>query len=220
VTSPEPSPAPSRIAAIAAIVPVGTLGGAKSRLGDSLDAEERQDLVEGFLDRTLTVVLALQAAGRLADVLVVSPDRDVLAAAARAGARTMRQRSRGLNPGLTQARDDVVAGGADAIVVLPIDLPFISADAVRTLCDALEGSPSGVVLVTDRRGSGTNALGLRPPAVIGFDFGPGSRAAHRAAAAAAGATYIELDSPLSVDIDTPDDLMFVESTAPEGLGVG
>jgi 2-phospho-L-lactate guanylyltransferase len=217
VTIPDASPTPPRIAAI---VPVGALDRAKSRLGGSLDAEERQDLVEGFLARTLAIALGLQAEGRLADVLVVSPDREVLARASSAGARTLRQRSRGLNPGLVEARDDVAAGGAEAVLVLPIDLPFITADAVRTVCDALEASARGVVLVTDRHGTGTNALGLRPPSIIAFAFGSGSRAAHEAGAAAAGATYLELEGPLNVDLDTPDDLVLVESTAPEGLGVG
>ena len=38
---------------IAAIIPVGTLAGAKSRLGETLDAEEREDLVQGLLARTV-----------------------------------------------------------------------------------------------------------------------------------------------------------------------
>jgi 2-phospho-L-lactate guanylyltransferase len=209
--------APARIAAI---IPVNTFDGAKSRLGGTLDAEERQDLVENLLARTVDAALAVLAVGRLGDVLVISPDREVLARTAAAGARTLRQRTSGLNAGLIEAREDVVAGGADALLVLPIDLPFISADAVLTLIDAIEVSLAGVVLVTDRHGTGTNALALRPPGVIGFAFGPGSRAAHRAAAAAAGATYLEIESPLTVDLDTPDDLVFVESTAPERLGVG
>jgi 2-phospho-L-lactate guanylyltransferase len=204
---------------IAAIVPVGSLGGAKSRLGEWLDAEERQELVEGFLARTLSVVLELHSAGRLADVLVVSPDRDVLAHASIAGARTLRQRSRGLNPGLVEARDDVAAGGADAVLVLPIDLPFITVDSVRRVCDALDGSSHCVVLVTDRHATGTNALGLRPPSIIPFAFGPGSREAHHTAATVAGATYVELDGPLALDLDTPDDLLLVEAAAPERLGV-
>ena len=76
------------------------------------------------------------------------------------------------------------------------------------------------MLVTDRHGTGTNALGLRPPDVIGFAFGPDSRAAHRGRAETAGARYVEVDGPLAVDLDTPDDLVLVESTAPEQLGVG
>jgi 2-phospho-L-lactate/phosphoenolpyruvate guanylyltransferase len=215
---------------IAAIIPVGTLAGAKSRLGERLDAEEREDLVDGLLART---VLAATAVDRLDDVLVASPDRDVLRRAADLGARTLRQRTRGLNAGLAEARDDVVAGGADAVLVLPIDLPFVTSDAIRTILAPLTDSTAAadaqtsptvptalVVLVTDRHGSGTNALALRPPGIIDFAFGPGSRRAHRAAAEAAGATYIEVDGPLTVDLDTPDDFVLVESIETEGVGAG
>jgi 2-phospho-L-lactate guanylyltransferase len=211
---------------IAAIIPVGTLEGAKTRLGDKLDAEERQDLVGDLLART--VVTALAVAG-LDDVLVISPDPEVLTRATELGARTLRQRSRGLNNGLREARADVVAGGAAAILVLPIDLPFATAGAIEAvlepLTDARPGDlprPAGphVVLVTDRHGTGTNALALRPPDAIDFAFGRGSRAAHRAAANAVGATYTEVGGRLTIDLDTPDDFVFVESTEAERLGVG
>ena len=206
---------------IAAIIPVGTLEGAKTRLGGTLDAEERHDLVEGLLARTVVTALAVD---RLDDVVVISPDREVLARAAGLGARTLRQRTRGLNAGLTEARADLVAGGAEAILVLPIDLPFVTAEALAAVLEPLSGPPatasSHVVLVTDRHGTGTNALGLRPPDVIEFAFGPGSRRAHRAAAEAAGATYTEVGGPLTVDLDTPEDLVFVESIDLERLGVG
>ncbi|HEV7604085.1 MAG TPA: DUF2064 domain-containing protein, partial [Candidatus Limnocylindrales bacterium] len=132
---------------VAAIIPVGTLEGAKTRLGGSLDAEERLDLVEDLLERTVAAALA---ADGLDDVLVISPDRDVLARAAGAGARTLRQRSRGLNKGLAEARADVVAGGAEAVLVLPIDLPFVTAQAVGAVVERLtDTDPVGarVVLV-------------------------------------------------------------------------
>jgi len=207
---------------IAAIIPVGTLAGAKSRLGESLDAEEREDLVGGLLARTVVAALAVDL---LDDVLVVSPDRDVLRRAADLGARTLRQRSEGLNAGLAEARSDVVAGGAEAILVLPIDLPFVTSEAIAVVLEPLDplahtGQTRTVVIVTDRHGTGTNALALRPPAVIDFAFGHGSRRAHRAAAEAAGATLIELDGPLTVDLDTPDDLVFVGSITAEGIGAG
>jgi 2-phospho-L-lactate guanylyltransferase len=201
----------------AAIIPVGTLAGAKSRLGDSLDAEEREELVGGLLTRTVVAALAVDG---LDDVLVISPDREVLRRAADLGARTLRQRSRGLNAGLAEARVDVVAGGAEAVLVLPIDLPLVTSEAIAAVLEPLPSSdaPRAVVLVTDRHGTGTNALALRPPDVIDYAFGPGSRGNHRAAAAAARAAYIEVEGPLAVDLDTPDDLVFVESIAPEGIG--
>ena len=226
---------PSRIAAI---IPVGTLEGAKTRLGGTLDAEERQDLVERLLARTVFVALATDG---LDDVLVVSPDREVLRRAADLGARTLRQRSVGLNAGLDEGRQDVVAGGADAILVLPIDLPFVTTQAVAAVLErltagaalprpvadfaAVAGSAAvadfaTVVLVTDRHGCGTNALALRPPHAIAFAFGPDSRRAHHAAAEAVGGRYVEVDGPLAFDLDTPDDLVVVESMAPEGIGAG
>ena len=202
---------------IAAIIPVAAIEEAKTRLGESLDAEERRDLVERLLDRTLDAVLGVD---QFVDILVVSPDREVLGLAARAGARTLRQRTIGLNAGVAEARDDAIAGGAEVIVVLPIDLPFVTAKAIGDVLAALGGSDAAVVLTTDRHGTGTNALALRPPDVIHFAFGPGSRAAHRAAAERAGAVYREVDGPLTVDLDTPDDLIFVESLQAEHLDVG
>ena len=204
----------------AAIIPVGTLEGAKTRLAGTLDAEERHDLVEGLLARTVEVALAVDL---LDDVLVISPDPEVLTRAAAIGARTLRQRTSGLNAGLTEARADVVAGGAEAILVLPIDLPFVTAEAVVALLQPLtvdSTTPAHVVLVTDRHGTGTNALGLRPPEIIDFAFGPGSRARHRAAAEAAGAAYTEVGGALTVDLDTPEDLVFVEAAEAERLSVG
>ena len=78
--------------------------------------------------------------------------------------------------GLGEARADVIAGGAEAILVLPIDLPFVTPEAIDGGRRAAR-SPADrvVVLVTDRHGTGTNALALRPPDVIDFAFGPGSR---------------------------------------------
>jgi 2-phospho-L-lactate guanylyltransferase len=194
---------------VVAIVPIGALEGAKSRLGGTLDAEERRDLVDGMVYRTLHAALA---APGIAEALVISPDPEALEQAAFLGARTLRQRTQGLNRGLGEARDDALAGGADAIAILPIDLPLISADAIAELV-----APLGVVadrplviLAPDRHGRGTNGLVIAPPDAIPFAFGGDSRAAHAACAEAAGARYVEIDGPLALDIDTPDDLLLVD----------
>ena len=208
---------PTTPARIAAIIPVATFEDAKSRLGRTLDAEERQDLTEHLLANTVQAAVAVPM---LADVLVVSPDRDVLRRADELGARTLRQHSRGLNAGLDEARTDVIAGGADALLVLPIDLAFISPQTIADILEPLAASDHLVVLVTDRHGTGTNALALRPPDAIAFSFGVDSRSVHRAAAAAARARFVEVDGPLTFDIDTPADLVLIESLTPEGIGAG
>ena len=73
------------------------------------------------------------------------------------------------------------------------------------------GGAGVVAIVPDRHGSGTNALLVSPPALVEPAFGPDSLALHRAAAADAGATVVELDGPLSLDLDTTADLLAAES---------
>ena len=195
---------------VVAIVPIGTLENAKSRLGGSLDAEERRDLVDAMIERTLAATNATPA---IAETLVVSPDREALAQAAGLGARTMRQRGQGLNAGIREARDDAIAGRADAVMILPIDLPLVSPAALAQLVAPLGvvGERPLVVLAPDRHHRGTNGLLLAPPDAIEPSFGGDSRAAHEACAQDTGARYVELDGPLSLDLDTPDDLLLVES---------
>jgi 2-phospho-L-lactate guanylyltransferase len=180
---------------IVALVPVRSLGGAKSRLGEPLDPEERADLVLALLRRTVEAALS---ATRLAGVVVVSMDDDLLRRARAMGAASLLQESDGLNAGLDEAR--LAAGArATAVMVLPADLPGVAAPAI-------DQRPV-VALVPDRHGTGTNALLVAPPHAIPFRFGEDSRAAHAAAAKSAGASYLELDGPLTFDVDTPDDLL-------------
>jgi len=209
---------------VVAIVPVGGLEGAKSRLGDTLDAEERRDLTIGLLTRTLE---AIHSSPGIAEMIVVTPDNDVRRLALAAGARPLRQRSQGLNRGLREARDEAVARGATAIAIVPVDLPLISPEAIAGLLAPLAdpgvdpGKDSArplVVLVPDRHGRGTNAMLVAPPDAIEFQFGGDSRAAHADCAREAGARLVELaDSALALDLDTPDDLLLVEGMAPEAV---
>lgn len=200
-----------------AVVPVRTFEGAKSRLGAVLDAEERRDLVERLLRRTVRAAVATRG---IAAVIVVSPDPEVLAVAGAEGATPLTQRSRGLNPALGEARDAATAAGATRLLVIPADLPEITAGDLAVVLDAGDrvGAPS-VVLVPDRHGRGTNALLLTPADVIDPAFGGDSRAAHAWLAESADAAYVEVADVLRLDLDTPDDLLLVEAIRPEALGV-
>ena len=198
---------------VIAVVPVGRLEGAKSRLGGTLDAEERRDLVLRLLDRTLAATLALP---EVADTIVVTPDDEVRGHALASGARPIRQRGEGLNEGLRQARDEALAAGATALLVVPIDLPRISPGNLRVVLSTLADPRRPLVaIVPDRHRRGTNALLVAPPDAIKPRFGGESRAAHEAAARAAGARYVEVASPLDIDLDTPEDLLLAELLAAE-----
>lgn len=196
---------------VVAIIPVGALEGAKSRLGAVLDAEERHDLSLAMARRTIAAAVAAEG---IAETLVVTPDDAVRSLATELGARPLLQRDSGLNRGIVAARGEAIAGGADAMVVLPIDLPDISPVAIEAILATLAESPSRplVALVPDRHGRGTNALLVAPPDAIETCFGGDSASAHAAAARAAGARLVVLDGPLALDLDTPDDLLLAEAS--------
>ncbi|HET7167845.1 MAG TPA: 2-phospho-L-lactate guanylyltransferase [Candidatus Limnocylindrales bacterium] len=207
---------------VIAIIPVGRLDGAKSRLGAVLDAEERDDLARQLAERTIRAAVATPG---LAEVLVVTPDDEVRELAVEAGARPLRQRSRGLNAGLREARDEAMAAGAEAVLVLPVDLPNVSPDTLGQLIESVGGGSGPlVVIVPDRHGRGTNALLLAPPDVIDFRFGGDSKAAHiEAGATVPGARIVVVQGPLTLDLDTPEDLLLsqaLDATRSGGPGGG
>jgi len=194
---------------VVAIIPVGTLAGAKSRLGAVLDAEERLELTVDLARATITSAVASVG---IEEAIVVTPDDAVRRLAEELGARPLRQRDGGLNRGIDTGRAEAVAAGADAVLILPIDLPDVSTEAIDAVLATLDDPRRPLVaIVPDRHGRGTNALLLAPPDAIDTCFGGDSRAAHAAAAREAGATLVELDGPLTLDLDTPDDLLLAET---------
>lgn len=200
---------------VIAIVPVGAIEGAKSRLGAVLDAEERRDLALRLAAGTIGAAVATPG---IDETLVVTPDDEVRELALRAGARPLRQRGGGLNDGLRQARDEAIAAGADAILVLPIDIPQVTPERIAQVVGLAGDADPLVAIVPDRHGRGTNALLLSPPDVIEFCFGGDSRDAHEGAARAVGAHVEVLDGPLTLDIDTPEDLLIAQAETPEAVG--
>jgi 2-phospho-L-lactate guanylyltransferase (CobY/MobA/RfbA family) len=90
------------------------------------------------------------------------------------------------------------------LVVLPIDLPGATADA---LLDVL-AEPAAVSIVPDRDGDGTNLLALDATAMTAFEFGygPASCERHRREAERLGlAARLSPHPLLAMDIDRPED---------------
>jgi len=199
-----------------ALVPIRGLETAKTRLGKNLDTEERVHLVTRLLRQTL---IATRDARRIDGTIVVTMDPAAAGIAKELRAVGLVERAPGLNEAIEAARSVAIARGATAIVVLPADLPSVAAGSVDDLiarASAAAASPAGsparvVALVPDRHGQGTNVLVVSPPDAIAPAFGVESRATHERAAVAAGARYLELDSPLSLDLDTPADLIAAEA---------
>ncbi len=194
-----------------AIVPIRGLETAKTRLGGDLEPAARRSLGAELRRRTL---VATRDARRIAGTIVVTRDPEAAGLARRHRAIGLVEQAPGLNEAIDAARSLAVARGATAVLVLPADLPAVAPGPVDDLVAAAvgAGAPAGlVVLVPDRHGFGTNALLLSPPDTIASAFGDASRSRHAGLARAAGARYLELDGPLSLDVDTAADLVAAES---------
>lgn len=170
---------------------------AKTRLRGALGPAARERLASAMLD---DVVAAAVATGW--PVLVVTDARPIAARVRAAGARGMVVTARGTRDGARRGLVRAQRDGAGAALIVAADVPLVRASDLRRVAAA--GRRSEIVIVPDRRRSGTNALYLRPPSRIVPRFGRRSFAAHRDAAGIDG-RVISL-ARLGLDVDTPADL--------------
>ena len=186
-----------------AIIPVKPLKNAKSRLSPVLQPDQRFELAQAMLRHVLSVTMSVR---QVTGVLVISRDTKALAIARESGAKTLQEGAMSnLNPALMRATMVVQSWRADAVLVLPADLPFINSQDIRGMIGlAVDRS---IVIATDGASDGTNALLVRPPGAIEFQYGPGSFQRHIGSARAAGLQAFTYESDrLALDIDLPDDL--------------
>jgi 2-phospho-L-lactate guanylyltransferase len=181
-----------------ALVAINARAACKGRLAGRLPVETRLALVRLMLDRVLET---LRATGAIERVAVVSPERDTVPP----DIPVLADPGGGLNAALDAARRVLVAQGAGELVILPADLPLVTATDIDALLDS--GRRAGFALAADVAGTGTNALYLAPPVPFRFQFGPGSRFHHLEEAARLGRRpELVRAQGLEFDLDRPEDL--------------
>ena len=138
---------------------------------------------------------------------VVSADSTILALAQERGAEVIEEHGPpSLNKALMQATAIVSEMQAEAVLILPADLPLLQAVDVRDLIGRAHDPPA-VVISPDRKRSGTNALLMAPIGAIKYGFGPDSFERHVRSAEASGARVEIIELPtIALDLDAPEDL--------------
>ncbi len=187
------------------VIPVKPLNRAKSRLAGFLNSEQREELAIALFQHVLTTSLAQR---RVLGTLVISRDTRALAIAREAGANTMQETgSPELNLALHRAAQVLISWGAESMLILPADLPFVAAEDLERIIELGSQEEPCIVIATDEKHDGTNALYCRPPGLIGFTYGQGSYERHiqRAREVAASVLFFSSDR-LQHDIDHPGDL--------------
>jgi 2-phospho-L-lactate guanylyltransferase len=186
----------SKLGSQVVLVPVKSFDQAKRRLGSVLGDDDREALVRRMAEGVLAAAHPLPAA-------VVCDDPVVATWAREHGALVVWEPGRGLNGAVEEGIARLMTLGVEVVVVAHGDLP--DATGLGTLADF-----DGVTLVPDRRGDGTNVIRLPTGTGFRFSYGPGSFQRHRAECGRLGLPCrVELDSPLRLDVDVPEDLVLV-----------
>jgi 2-phospho-L-lactate guanylyltransferase len=185
------------------IVLVKDFGLAKQRLGPALSPRERRALARRNAER------AIRAAAAGLHRLVVAGSEEAGALAGRLGAAyIVEPRQEGQNMAARRGIEHVLGQGAEAVLVMSSDLPFVKRRAVRAVLDAANAEKGPLALAVPAIGrGGTNALYLRPPEVITLHFGGDSLALFRHGAETKGVHFVIHESAeMALDLDEPVDL--------------
>lgn len=180
------------------IIPVKSTAIAKSRLANQLGPQAREALVFSLLLKTIRT---LKACLNPKDILIVSLDPDVERLAKLESLSFLKEVGGGLNSALHQATIWAAHHGFEAILISPLDLPFLSPEDIQAII-ALGVEERTMVIAPDRTYYGTNMLLLNPAADFRFCFGRGSYKRHLKQSESCGlkpkvfysfGTYFDLD---------------------------
>lgn len=186
------------------LLPVKPFHLAKSRLRGVLSGEEREKFVRNSLIRTLNVLKDVPEVWR---VLVISADPFAWEIALKHEVCVYEELDvPGLNESVACGQRWALEHEANTVAILPIDLPNLTAECLRSKIMKLDDG-AGMVIAPDRHLQGTNFLMYTPPDLIQTAYGEGSFERHCALAKQAGIepTVIYCED-LALDIDTPEDL--------------
>ncbi len=198
-----------------AIIPVKPLRDSKSRLSHILSGDERAELTSHMLRHTIDVIENVISISR---TLVVSRDPAALKIARQQGALTYGETEKqDMNVALMRAGHIAAAQNADSVLILPLDLPFLTVDDVEMVLTAAKpeiGNGNGgyyyagrfMAICTDQNSDGTNALFICPPTGFKFQYGPGSFNRHLSEGERQGMIcHVVQASGLEFDLDTEED---------------
>lgn len=173
-------------------------------------------MIHRFLQHTLTV---LNQSGEIDRILVISRDEQVLMTARLQGADVLVETAvHGLNPAVTHAVQYAANEGATAVLILPADLPFIEREDVaimvgETRNGTAAGNDAHLVICSDDKGEGSNAMFISPPIPFTFHYGPNSFQQHIQEAHQRDlVVHIVENTPnLTFDLDTEEDWQTYQS---------
>lgn len=190
---------------IAAIIPMKNLHFAKSRLSTILTLQQRKNLAFFLLN---TTIKTLKESRLITEIIVVSSDKTIEKFSFENSLEFIKDSDDGINNAVILADRYCINNNIDANIVIPHDLPFISANEIDQICNISEKYPKCIIICPSKRFDGTNILFRKPPNVIRTFYDDNSYINHLKEAQKLHIPIESLDlDNLMFDIDTKEDLI-------------
>jgi 2-phospho-L-lactate guanylyltransferase len=190
---------------IAAVIPMKSLHSAKSRLSNILTAKQRKNLAMYLLDATIK---ELKKSNFISEIVIVSSDEAVKHYSCLNHIKFIKDSEEGVNKAILLADKYCIDNGINANIVIPQDLPFISAKEIDKICTISNKYHKCIIICPSKRFDGTNILFRKPPDVIKTHYDDNSYMNHLKEASKFKIPIESLDIvKLRFDLDTEDDLL-------------
>src|SRR5688572_24730669 len=190
---------------IAAVIPMKSLHSAKSRLSNILTAQQRKNLAMYLLDATIK---ELKKSNFISEIIIVSNDKALKQYSCINNLKFIKDSDEGVNQAVILADKYCIDNGINATIVIPQDLPFISAKEIDEICTISNKYHKCIIICPSKRFDGTNVLFRKPPDVIKTFYDDNSYINHLKEARKFNIPIESLDlDKLKLDIDTKEDLI-------------
>jgi 2-phospho-L-lactate guanylyltransferase len=190
---------------IFALVPVKKFESSKSRLGAVLSINERIKLSELLLINTISI---LKKSSAISNIVVVSSDERAMEIAMRTDAKFLKEtKDHGVNAAIAVADDYSSENSADATIVIPVDLPLLTATDINLMCRKAKSPERCLVISPSIRYDGSNALLRKPSRLLKTHYDEDSFNAHIRAATQFGIPIkVFLSQRIMKDLDSIEDI--------------
>ena len=185
-----------------ALIPINDFSGSLSRLSEHLNRDQRKEMTQILATQ---VIEALYSVRSIEKIVVLCNERQWLKSFDNQKIIILKDPEiKKLKAKITHAANWIQSQGANQMLYLSVDLPFVQEKDITKFITEHQG---GLSIVKAHKENGTNALILDFPAILEFQFGVNSFDKHLATAKAQkiNTKIVEIKN-LSLDIDTWDDL--------------
>jgi 2-phospho-L-lactate guanylyltransferase len=187
------------------IIPIKILNQAKHRLKHVLYPEERQEFFKAMFEDVLSTMMSVPDFEQVA-VATICPAAGIIAKKYGAIILSTSQ-DEGQTDAVRRSAEILDSRGISSMLVIPGDVPLVTVEEINIVLELHEKAPS-MTIVPAHDELGSNCIALSPPTAAPLRFGPNSYFPHLETARKLGIVMKTTKLPgLSLDIDTPEDLL-------------